>query len=76
MCVCGSVIRNILMCFCCATSCDLRSRVRFVDNGILFCLFTCMPEYVIGEVLLAAKALAADLATERRLVCMGAHMVG
>lgn len=36
----------------------------------------CMPEYVIGEVLLAAKALAADFATERRLVGVGAHVVG
>lgn len=43
---------------------------------VLFCLFTCMPEYVIGEVLLTAKALAADFATERRLVGVGAHMVG
>jgi len=35
-----------------------------------------MPEYVVGEVLLAAKALAADLATERRLVGVRSHMVG
>lgn len=41
-----------------------------------FCLFTCMPEYVIGEMLLATKALAADFATKRRLVGVGAHMVG
>lgn len=47
--------------------------IRVYDS---FCLFTCMPEYVVGEVLLAAKALAADLATERRLVGVGAHMVG
>lgn len=35
-----------------------------------------MPEYVIGEMLLATKALAADFATKRRLVGVGAHMVG
>jgi len=49
------------------------TRKRAYDS---FCLFTCMPEYVVGEVLLAAKALAADLATERRLVGVRSHMVG